>query len=96
MHVIQWKFLDLDDAFFNRNWAGVFLGSLGRTRIGVGQVHRLCVVGPGCDCYCADRLALDVALLCKKNEKDGCRRGFRPWPLRCLSQILLEIEDGLL
>ena len=43
-----------------------------------------------------DRSALDVALLCKKNEREGGRRGLRPWPLRCLSQILPEIEDGLL
>ena len=61
----------IDDVFFNRNWAGVCLGSLGQTRIGVGQVHRLCVVSPGCDCYCADRSALNVALLCKKNKKKG-------------------------
>ena len=60
-----------DDAFFNRNWAGVCLGSLGRTRIGVGRVHRLYVVGLGCDCCCVDRPALEVELLCKKNEKKG-------------------------
>ena len=65
-----------DDAFFNRNWAGVCLGLFGRTRIGVGQVHRLYVVGPGYDCYCADRPVLDVTLLCKKNEKKGVGEGF--------------------
>ena len=35
-----------DDVFFNRNWAGVCLRSLGQARIGVRQVHRLLVVGP--------------------------------------------------
>ena len=30
----------IDDAFFNRNWAGVCLGSLGRTRIDAGQVQQ--------------------------------------------------------
>ena len=65
-----------DDAFSNQNWAGVCLGLLGRTRIGVGQVHRLYVVGPGYDCYCADRPALDVAFLYKKNEKKGVGESF--------------------
>ena len=30
-----------DDAFFNWNWAGACWGSLGRTRIDDGQVHKL-------------------------------------------------------
>ena len=60
-----------DDAFFNRNWAGACLGPLGRTWIGTGQVHRLCVVEPGYDCRCADRRALNVAFLCKKNQQEG-------------------------
>ena len=46
------------------------LGSLGRTRIGAGQVQRLCVVGPGYDCCCVDRRALKVVLLCKKNQQE--------------------------
>ena len=61
--------METDDAFFNRNWAGVCLGSLGRTQIGVGRVHKLYVVGPRCDCCYADRPVLEVELLCKKNEK---------------------------
>ena len=61
-----------DDAFFNRNWAGVCLGSLGRTRIGVRQVHRLCFVGQDVTAtVLIGRPALDVALLCKKNEREG-------------------------
>ena len=31
----------------------------------------------------------------KKRKKEG-RRGFRPWPLRCLSQYLSERKDRLL
>ena len=58
-----------DDAFFNRNWAGVCEGLLGRTRIGVGRVHGLYVVGPGGDCCCVDLPALEVEFLGKKNEK---------------------------
>ena len=58
-----------DDAFFNRNWAGVCEGLLGRTRIGVGRVHGLYVFGLGGDCFCVDRPTLEVEFLCKKNEK---------------------------
>ena len=32
----------------------------------------------------------------KRTRKEGGRRGLRPWPLRCLSQILPEREDELL
>ena len=60
-----------DDVFFNRNWAGVCLGSLGWTRIDAGQVHRLCVDGPGYDCCRVDRRALKVDLPCKKNQQEG-------------------------
>ena len=32
----------------------------------------------------------------KRTIKKGGRQGLRPWPLRCLSQILPKREDGLL
>ena len=32
----------------------------------------------------------------EKMRMMGGRRGLRPWPLRCLSQILPERKDGLL
>ena len=32
----------------------------------------------------------------KRTRKEGGRRGLRPWPLGCLSQVLPEREDGLL
>ena len=57
--------------FFNRNWAGVCLGSLGRTWIGAGQVHSLCIVGPGYDCCYVDRRAPKVALICKNKKEEG-------------------------
>ena len=71
-----YRTMKLDDAFFNRNWAGVCAGLLGRTRIGVGRVHKLYVVGPGC-VYCSvNRPALEVKFLYKKNEKKGVGEGF--------------------
>ena len=60
-----------NDAFFNRNWAGACFRPLGRTWIGAGSVHRRCVVGPGYNCRCADRRALNVDLLYKKNFQEG-------------------------
>ena len=44
-------------------------GLLGQTQIGAGRVHGLYVFGPGGDCCCVDRTALEVEFLCKKNEK---------------------------
>ena len=35
--IIRIIIIDVDDVFFNRNWAEVCLGSLGRTRIDAGQ-----------------------------------------------------------
>ena len=46
-------------------------------------------------CGTAGLQALDVALLCKDKKEEGSA-GFRPWPLRCLSQFLAERKDRLL
>ena len=40
--------------------------------------------------------SLDVTLLCKDKKERKGRRGFRLWPLRCLSQFLSERKDRLL
>ena len=38
------------------------------------RLDHCCVVEPGYDCYCVDRSALDVALLCKNNQNGGSAR----------------------
>ena len=50
----------------------------------------------GSRCGTAGLQALDMALLCKDKKGRKGRRGFRPWPLRCLSQFLSEGKDRLL
>ena len=72
--------MSTDDAFFQigtglecvwGRWAGPGL-VLGRS---TGYASS----GLGNECYCADRRALNVALLCKKNQKEeGGRRGAAP------------------
>ena len=69
-------------------------------------LERIRVVGPeiglllgwsaGSGCGTTVLQSLDVALLCKDKKKRKCRRGLRPWPLRCLSQFLSERKDILL
>ena len=95
-----------DDAFFNRNWAGVCRGRW---------------VGPGLlagwdagflNCLGRGRLAAEssnqdmtattlIGLLwvwhsSAMTTKMGDRRGLHPWPLRCLSQFLSERKERLL
>ena len=84
-----------NDAFFNRNWAG----ACGRCWAGPGLLAG-CLQAPGSsglkwDCCSAGLQALDMVLLCKSN-KEGGRRGLRPWPLRCPCQFLYERKDRLL
>ena len=86
-----------DDVFFNWNWAGARLGSLGRTWADAGLICRLCVVGPG-----VGLLLLLIGKLrmrhssAKRTRKKKSQRGLRLWPLRCLSQFLSERRDRLL
>ena len=49
----------------------------------------------GSGCGTAGLQALDVALLYKEKKEEGSA-GLRPWPLRCLSQFLVERKDRLL
>ena len=83
-----------DVAFFNRNWAGASLGSLGRTWDDVGLIYRLCVVGSkvGLLLPLVGRLWMWHSSAKRARKKKG-RRGLRPWPLRCLSQFLSERKD---
>ena len=82
-----------DDAFFNRNWAGVRRGRW----VGPGLLA-------GWGCRLLDRRGwgrtaaamLDCGLwvwhFSAKVRKKVGRRGLRPWPLRCLNQSLSERE----
>ena len=58
-------------------------------------LERVGVFGPDLDCCWAGRQALALLSSAKTRKKKG-RRGLRPWPLRCLSQILSERKDRLL
>ena len=60
-----------DDAFFNRNWAGACWGRWAGPRLMLDRSTGCASSGLGYDCCCADRQVLNVALLCKKNQKEG-------------------------
>ena len=57
--------------FFNRNWAGACWGRWAGIKAAEGWSEGSGSLGRGWDCCYADRLALDVVHLCKKNQKEG-------------------------
>ena len=64
--------------FFNRNWAEAYWGRWAGTRAVVGWFEGSGSSGRGWDCCYADRLALDVVHLCKKNKKGEGMAGASP------------------
>ena len=56
--------------FFIRNWAGACWGRWAGTRAAAGWSEGSGLSGRGRDCCYADRLALDLVHLCKKNQKE--------------------------
>ena len=63
--------------FFNRNWAGVCLGRLAGPGLKLGWSAGYASSGLGLDRCCADRQALSVILLCKKeSERRRVGEGF--------------------
>ena len=64
--------------FFNRNWVGVCWGRWAGTRATVGWSEGSRSSGRGWDYCYADRLALDVVHLCKKNHKEEGPAGASP------------------
>ena len=83
-----------DDTYFQPELGWSVFGLLGRSWADTGLVCRLCVVGSG-----IGLLLLLIGRLwmwhspAKRTRKKKDRRGFRPWPLRCLSQFLFERKD---
>ena len=61
------------------------------------MVYRPCVVGPGVGLLLLliGRLWMWHSPARRTRRKKG-RRGLRPWPLRCLSQILSERKERML
>ena len=85
-----------DDAFFNRNWAGVCRGRWAGPGLLAGWDVGFWIAGAG--------VGLLLLLIGKlwtwhssvKTRKKGGRRGRCPLPLRCLSQFLSERKERLL
>ena len=74
-----------DDAFFNRNWAGEFRGRWAKPGLMLNRSTGRASSGQ----------ILDTALPARRTRRKKGRRGLRPWPLQCLSQILSERERML-
>ena len=72
-------------------------GSARASPVTAPMVYRPCVVGPG-----VGLLLLLIGKLwmwhspARRTRRKKGRRGLRPWPLRCLSQILSERKERML
>ena len=64
----------IDDAFFNRNWAGACWGRWAGPRLILDRSTGCVSLGLGYDCCCADRQVLNVALLYKNKKEGGSAR----------------------
>ena len=70
-------------------------GSARASPVAAPMVCRPCVVGPRVGLLLIDRLRMWHSPARRTRRKKG-RRGLRPWPLRCLSQILSERKERML
>ena len=96
-HESMCYFFSIDDAFFQPELGWSVFGLLGRSWADTRLVCRLCVVGPevGLLLLLIGRLWMWHSPARRTRKKKG-RRGLRPWPLRCLSQILSERKERML
>ena len=72
------------------------LTSLGWTWTTAGLVCGLWIVGPEIGLLLGLSAGFECDTPLQKARKKVGQRGFRPWPLRCLSQFLAERKDRLL
>ena len=63
--------MELDDAFFNQDWAGACRAHWARPRLMSDMSTGYASSGLGYDCCYADRQVLNAASLYKKNQKEG-------------------------
>ena len=89
------KIIIIDDAFFNRNWAGTCWGRWTGPRLILDRSTGCASSGLGYDCCCADRKVPNAARLCK-NKKEGGSARASPVALQCLSQFLSERKERLI
>ena len=83
--------------FFNRNWAGARRGRWAGPGLLAGWGCRLLDRrGWGRTATAMLDCVLSVWRFSAKARKKVGRRGFRPWPLRCLNQSLSERKERML
>ena len=74
IYIYIYIYIVIDDAFFNRNWAGACGGRWAGPGLMLDRSTGCTSSGLGYDCCCADRQVLNAARLCKKKKEGGSAR----------------------